>query len=502
MTMSLPHDRLGDFLALVYSKGVLLWSDQGQLRFKAPKGSLSTQEIDQLRASKGAIITFLAREVTAPLTHTQLEYWNFHELGERSTSRQLASVTRIAGHLRVDVLRHGIAELVRRHAALRTRVIVRGGVPVQVVNAKEQCELEVTDLSTRPPSHQQLEMAQVIEETLMRPIEVAVDMLFAVRLLKLSAEEHILIVAMNHIISDAHSMGVLLRDLFMSYAQIVQGRPIELPRIGLQLHDYAIRQKRTHQAWLDQHRAYWNERLRGCRRLRFPDDPPATPAAGWSRVPLRIGSALKASLTQWARSHRTTLVMAMAAVYAGLVLRWCGATDTVIQFQSDGRLDPDVENTVGYFAAALFLRVQLPEQATFAELVLQVTQEYCNAYEHADCSYLGSQVPRPEFARNTAFNWVPRVGQGDLSALRGTDSALDLQALPVPNPELQRLDHDHEPAVVLFEVDDDVVGYVAFPLNRFSVANMEHFTRSLLTFVHSLLTQPDKRVADVVLSRT
>jgi hypothetical protein len=193
----------------------------------------------------------------------------------------------------------------------------------------------------------------------------------------------------------------------------------------------------------------------------------------------------------------------MAAVYAGLVLRWCDETDTVVQFQSDGRFDPDIENTVGYFATALFLRVQLPEQATFVDLMRQVTQEYCNAYEHADFSYLGSQTPRPDFTCNTAFNWVPLAGQMDLdlAALQGTDDALGLQALPVPNPELRRLDHDHEPSVVLFEVGDEVLGYLCFPLWRFSVAGMEHFGRNFLTFLQTLLIQSERRVTDVILSR-
>src|SRR5262249_7763103 len=155
--------------------------------------------------------------------------------------------------------------------------------------------------------------------------------------------------------------------------------------------DYAGRQRAEHSQWLDEHVGYWRDRLGGCRRLRFPEecDAQAPVRSGWGIVPLRIGGDLRRLLNQWSKSQRTTLVISVFTAYIALVLRWCGTSEAVFQFQSDGR-DPETVNTIGCFTSVLYLRVALHEEDRFADLLQRVTQEYCSAYEHADSAYLAT----------------------------------------------------------------------------------------------------------------
>lgn len=509
-------DRIADVLGSVRKRGVRLWSENGQLHYKAPKGALTQEEIERLRVSRGQIVALLERATgaetaepkleprprldRAPLAFSQLSHWNLFQLSERRAIRAVASATRMRGRLSVNALRRSVAEIVHRHDALRTRIVVLDGVPIQEISESGDCEPKVDDLTALSESFREVEVKRIIEEFILEPIDVAVGPLFGVRLLRLRDDEHVLIVAMEHMISDMFSMNILLRELFTAYMQALKGRALSLPAIPVQFADYAVWQRTAQRSWIEKHGAYWNEHLAGCQRLRFPEDrsSPTETHLGWGTVPIRIGRDLKAELREWSRLRQTTLVMSVFTAYVGLVLRWCNASESVFQYQSDGRVSPNIENTVGYFASVLYLRMGLLEDDSFLDLMNQVTEEYCKAYEHADFSYMAAQVPCPEFTRNAYFNWIPQ-GSTDLSDLNGSEYTITCSPVRFVHPMLKKLELDHDPGILLHDTDDEVVGYVYFPLNRFSIDTMEKFGRNFLRFIGALLRQPEGRVKDILL---
>jgi TubC N-terminal docking domain len=136
-----------DVLRVIQKKGIELWAEGGELHYRGPKGALSSRELDRLRASKRQLIAHLqtytesspsqTSTVTSsgiarvPLSFSQRAHFNLYQLHVRRAIRQIASATRLRGPLNVDALRRCLGELVRRHDALRTRVIVVNGEPLR-----------------------------------------------------------------------------------------------------------------------------------------------------------------------------------------------------------------------------------------------------------------------------------------------------------------------------------------------------------------------------------
>lgn len=511
------RDRLADVLESVRNKGVRLWSEHGQLRYKALKGALAKEEIEELRASRGQIVALLEKTPDGetaeprleprrligcvPLTFSQLAHWHSYQLSERRGLRMVASAVRLRGRLDVGALQKSVNEIFRRHDALRTRIVVCDGIPVQEIDESGDCEIKVDDLTTLSKNVREIEVQRLIDQLILEPIDVAVGPLSGIRLLRLCDDEHVLIVGLEHIISDGFSLNILFREIFIAYMQALRGRDFSLPAIPIQFADYAVWQRNAEKSWIEKNGAYWNEHLTGCRRLRFPDDKslPTTNPLGWRTVRFQIGRDLKVKLREWCRLKQTTLVMSVFTAYVGLVLRWCDASDAVFQFQIDGRVSPEIENTIGYFASALPLRVELLEEDSFFDLMKRLTDEYCTAYEHADFSYLEAQVPRPEFTRNTCFNWLPQSPKFGLSVSGGFEDVITCSPVPFENPMQKSLERDTEPMIGFVDTDEEIGGVVVFPLNRFSVETMERFGRNLLVFLRALLRHPDGRVKDVLL---
>ena len=511
--MVLPTDgnsteSVGAFLNQLRSKGVKLWMDGGRVRYVAPKGALRPEDLSAIRGLGNDIGDFLeSAEVaqiscptTAPLAYSQLAHWNLYRLADRPSFCQILSLTRLQGPLAIDLLQKSLSEVVRRHETLRTRVVLKDGIPFQDICDACDCSITLTDLNPDSQRLSETEASALVEQIAIEPINVISGPLFRVRLLKLHEQDHILFVAIEHLIADGYSIGILLHDLFTAYEQVRREQPISWQRLPLRFADYARRQADEESLWLKKHEAYWAQRKNEYQRLPFPSDTlqVLADAHGWDAVPVRIDTVLKAALSEWSRQKKTTLVLAVFTAYIALVLRWCGVTRGVFPYQVNGRNSPKIENLIGYFASVIYVPIDLHSDDTFVTLLHRVIRGYCEAHEHADSSYLEAQSPRPEFTRNTCFNWIT---QGlDLDAVEERDSTnkQPTRSRFLATPDLlHQIDRDLEPTVLLFEQGNTILGNVQFPTNRVSRSTMIRFARNFLSFLEVLVKSPHQRVSQI-----
>ena len=504
-------DAVAGFVEQLQHKGMVLWLENGGLRYRAPKGALTRFELERLSVHKDQVRALLERArdaqgresgrprlSQAPLAFSQLAHWQIHQLGERCVSRNVASATRLSGRLNIEALSKAMAEVVRRHDALRTRIVVAEGVPLQMIDSGIECDLRIDDLTPLQGSERQSEIMRRIESFMLEPVDVSTGPLFGARILKLTDTEWVLILALEHIISDAVTLDIALREILTAYAQAAQGHAISLPAVPFQFSEYASWQRNTHRSWVERHGQYWNDHFRGCGRVRFPDGPSRSGAAvGWSSIPLQIRTGLRAELGEWCRSRRASLPMAVFTAYAALVLRWCGVPSAVVRYQSDGRAGPRLHDTLGFFASRLYLRVDLRENDSFLSLLERVTEEYCSAVEHDDFTYMETQTPPPESSRNTFFNWIPQPHSSGIFGSPESENVIQTHRVPFVNPWFRNLEWDNEPMTLLYDADGEITGRVYFSLQRLSVTTMERFGRHFVVFIERLLRAAEDRIGGI-----
>lgn len=503
-------------LGRVRNKGVRLWAANGQLHYTAPKGALTTEEVAVLQRSKNQILAHLDVEADskitgggpashpdfhyAPLAFSQVAHWHLYELNSRPVVRGVSGGIRLVGELSTEALRASIVSLIRRQDALRTQVWSDNGVLMQkVARSCPPFDLTIDDLTALSSSSGVDEADRLIERFLLIRIDVAVDPLFAFRLIRLRHDEHLLIVTSEHVVSDGLSMNILFRDLLHGYEQISRGLQVSLPLVQLQLCDYAACQHNARDAWLREHGAYWNDHLEGCQRTIFPASKgySDTTDGEWKTVPVKLHSDMTRALREWSRLNRTTIVIVVFAIYAAVVLKWCGVSEAVFQYITGGRDSPKLENTIGCFAGGLHLRIGMRKQDVFSDFTDRVKEEYCGACEHVDYSYLEAQEPRPAFARNCFFNWLP---EDEMPVAENPHAMILSTPFQIKRPVFARRG-DTEPGMVLRERGNEIGGVVFFPLNRFSVDDMNTFVRSFTHLMQEVLANPAVRISEIKLSR-
>jgi len=412
-------------------------------------------------------------------------------------------IMRISGCLDLEALKVSASSLLRRHAALRTRIKLLDGVPMQEILSSWEPPLSIHDRE-EPQAIEARENPQAaISRLLPRDIDVCHEPLFGMHLVVLGDSEYILMIYMEHIISDGWSMGVVWRDLFEIYEGVVNKNPSASRVRPLQFSDYAEHQSHSQRQWLEVHRSHWQTHFDRCARVRFPVDRRLPPGdcSGWEVTRFQIPALLAVAIAEWSRYRSTTAVMAVFTAYVAFVLRWCAVSEMVVLFQTEGRSLPNSEEAVGYFAFPLYLRVQFVSGDNFITLKNRIVQEYVLASEHADYSWLEARGSGGDWVRNTRFNWLPdsrdvvKVGRGL------TGSVMPSVEDAVHKRSLLHLERDTEPMMGIVARDEDIEGEWLYPKNRFSTQTMRRFVEGFLLFLDALVACPEREVGSIPIDR-
>jgi hypothetical protein len=512
-------ERVRDLLFSMRKEGVKIWAENGKLRYQASRKSLRTGDLESLKALRDDIRAFLAQHHPnrmesvptprppsdrAPVSFPQQYLWNLLDLENKPSMRWVAAAIRLSGSLDIGFLRQGFQTLIHRHEALRTRIVVFDGVPEQYVDKAGEYTLDSLDLTSLPLRARELDARRLVEQVVNEPIFVGVGPLFAARLLKLDHCCHVLVVATDHLISDGASLGIIWRDLLTLYSQSVRGQFHSLPGIAVQYPDYAAWQQKTNHFWMQKHQAYWVRRLAGTRRLHLFEQKETASVSEmkWARLPIKFGKTLSNDLLKISRRGRTSLVMSVFTAFVALISRWCNVADLILPFGTGGRAYPEVDNTVGYFGTAIFLRIELLEGDTFLDLLSRVTQEYATAYDHNDSYRMLVHMRGPEFTLNPLFNWIPHefnmnaTCSNNLLQLHDslTIDPFDFAITPRDDQNL-----DNEPRLDISDSKDGVIGTIGYRADRFAPNSVERFAQSLVLFAQKMAREPASRVKAVEL---
>lgn len=507
---------LEDFVQGLRRKGVMLWMEGAGLRYRAPKGVLTTEERTVLSRANEEIAEILDLDSRfrprngaldrgegtrrAPLTFTQLEYWRGRFRHGGRPIRHVASAFRLLGPLRIDFLEESVNAVSRRHEALRTRIVCGDGMsPIQEIADRYRADLEVVPLWSHPQARRSVEVDLQIRRAVLDSEDYSVSPLFKAVLLVIDREEHVLILALDHMISDLASLYLVSEEIFDAYRQLQNGGEIDLPRVSTQFPDLAARLSAQP---LEALTRAWR-RLEAIGRTRFPQDLMGRVSGEkpyFASVCSVISRDLQEELRAWARRHGTTVVIATLTVYVAVVLRWCAVKEAVIQFMTDGRTGPELERTIGYLAFAVYIGVAIEADSTFLDLLRVVTEEYCRARDEADFGYAFSQEVRPEFARSAAVNWFPAGGVRGGTLVPGTEIVLFRSSAELADMLLQRVvEFDHEPIVAFTERHGDTVCQVVYPRHRFSEQSMTRFAMNITECLVTMMDTPARRIVDIEL---
>ncbi|SDI21682.1 amino acid adenylation domain-containing protein [Pseudomonas sp. BS3767] len=332
-----------------------------------------------------------SREAQLPLSFAQQRLWFLAQMEGASAAYHIPAGLRIVGALDEAALQRALNRIVARHEVLRTTFVQTGDQAVVLCIHPEEtgCPLRKYDLTTHADSSS--ELARLMDEEAIGRFDLQQGPLIRGSLVRLSDDEHVLLLTMHHIVSDGWSMGVLTRELGALYASGCQADADPLPQLSIQYADYAVWQR----GWLSgevlhKQSTYWQTALLDAPALlMLPSDRvrPAQQDYTGDAVPVVLDATLSHELKALSRRHGTTLFMTLLAGWATVLSRLSGQDEVVIGSPVANRMSAEVEGLIGFFVNTLALRVNVSDDPAVEALLSRVKACTLAAYEHQDLPF-------------------------------------------------------------------------------------------------------------------
>ncbi|SCY65227.1 HxxPF-repeated domain-containing protein, partial [Nitrosospira sp. Nl5] len=438
----------------------------------------------------------------APLSYAQQRHWFLWQLEPLSTAYHLSGGLRLTGKLDIEALRLSFEALFGRHESLRTIFRANAeGLPEQDIEAEPKLDIPIIDFSGLPAGERTTRAHEEASRISGTPFDLTQGPLLRVALIRIASEEHLLVVVMHHIISDAWSNRIVIDEFVAGYRARTQGQEPVLPALPIQYADYAIWQRN----WLeagekDRQLAYWRGQLGDEHPvLQLPTDHPRPAIASYRAAghTFTLPATLVARLQRQVQSQGATLFMALLAGFQALLQRYTGQNDIRVGVPIANRHRVEIENIVGFFVNTQVLRSRIDGRMPFRAILDQTREAALGAQAHQDLPFeqlVEALQPERNLNQNPLFQVMYNHLREDYRALE------QLPGLVVEEHELGERAAQFELTLDTVEQPDDrLEATFTYAAELFEPETIKRLGEHYLHLLGQLAEHPERNLGDVEL---
>jgi amino acid adenylation domain-containing protein len=445
-------------------------------------------------------IRMIARSGVLPLSAAQQRLWFLDQLQPNSSAYTIPAAVRMTGALDLAALHQSLNTIVQRHEVLRTTFVVEDGRPMQVIGpvaAGRDTIAGVLDLRALPAARREAIAQQLAQQEARRSFDLGRGPLLRVALLRLEDAEHVLLLNMHHIVSDAWSHTIFIRELTALYTAWRDQRPPLVPDLPVQYADYATWQREWLQGEvLEAHLAYWREQLADIPAVELPTDysrPAGATFRGMSQQVV-LPLTLSAQLRKFSRAEGVTLFMTLIAALQVLVARYSGQDDLVIGTPIAGRTRTETEGLIGCFVNTLVLRTRIAGSWTFRELMQHVREVCLGAYAHQELPFeqvVEALQPTRDLSRNPLFQIMFTFQNAPVAIV-------DLPNLQLRLMAIEQATTQFDVSLSLEETATGLVGRLQYRSDLFASTTIMRFLRHFQALLEGIVAEPRQRLSELL----
>ena len=443
-------------------------------------------------------VVAVGRDGVLPLSFAQQRLWFLDQLAPESAAYNVADAYRVRGRLDVGALSAALSDLVVRHEGLRTSFVMVGDRPAQLVGQPWRVEVEV---ESAPSGMDAVRWAVgVAEAEAVMPFDLTAGALFRARVLRVGADDHVVLLTMHHIVSDGWSMGVFVRELSERYGAHVAGVAGPMDVLEVQYADFAVWQReRLSGRVLEDHLAYWREVLAGAVATEVVGDRsrPAVQGFRGSMVRFAVAPEVAGRVRGVCRRFGVTPFMVFLAAFDVLLSRWTGSADVVVGAPVANRSRVEVEAVVGFFVNSLVLRTDLSGDPSFGQVLERVRDASLGAFAHEDLPFdrlVEEVAPQRDLSRNPLFQILFQMP----TAPGGMD-APTIGRARVEDLDLPRTRSVVDLVLEVSERDLGWVGFFGFDSDLFDAETIERMAGHFGVILDAVTASPHLRLSEVPL---
>lgn len=417
-----------------------------------------------------------------PLSSAQKRLFILNQ-AHNDTTYNITEAIRIKGNFDVARFEQAYQKLLHRNESFRTSFLIVDGQPVQKISNNVETII----------SHITCGYDEVSDEMkkFIQPFDLGIAPLIRVKIMKLSACEHIVVFDMHHIISDGMSCSIMLREII----QLYEGNEPQKQRI--QYKDYAKWQERQQNLdYFKEKKEYWRRQFADeIPVLNLPTDfkRPATQSFEGSVYRCEVSNEIRQQLEQFAVTTGTTLYLVLLSIYYVLLYKYTGQEDIVVGTPVSGRTRAEISDVIGMFVNTLPIRNMPKPTITFQQFLFKVKENFLAAFEHQEYQF---DMMVDEFKVKRSTNRNPMFDtMFVLQNMEGTDRKTDeftMERYIVPS-DISKFDI----TLQIIPEDGRLLLEFEYDTKLFRASTMEQFAAHYQNIIDNILRQNDCLISDI-----
>src|SRR5579864_6143300 len=460
-------------------------------------------------------------EAETTLSYGQRALWFLQRLAPGSAAYHIVVTVRIDGELDPAVLARSLQAVADRHPALRTTFHARRADgapgPVQRIHPAMPIGFTLEEAGGCDP----VELARRCREEAAKPFALETGPPLRVTVLRRGPCEHLMVLAMHHLVADFWSLALVHAELAHFYQA---GGPPDgaaaspLAPAPAAAYDDFVRWQAARTAGAAGERLWqaWREALAGpLPDLDLPTDRPRPPVRS-DRGLLRgrqVAPPLAARLRALGLAGGSTLFTTLYAAFAVLLHRVTGQDDLLMGSPVTGRPLPETAGVVGCFVNTLVLRAVPADFAgrpSFRELLARLRRRALAAFERQDFPF-ALLVERLQPQRDPARPPIVQVLFALQQARHPWQQGLAVAALgvagaeiPFGRPRLTSLAEPERPsqldlALQVAQDGDSLAAVLHGSADLFEAVTVERLLERWLVLLAAVASAPDLPVDELQL---
>ncbi|TXE12887.1 amino acid adenylation domain-containing protein [Seonamhaeicola algicola] len=323
-------------------------------------------------------------------TESQAEIWIACKFGGADANRAYnESVTLVLnGNLNKETLIKALQVLVNRHEALRSVYSTNG--KFMTIFKTLPLRIDYKDISQENDSKKDIAFSDYLLADANYIFNLVKGPLFKIGLIKISENEHRLVITAHHIICDGWSVGIMLEELGEIYSAVINNKTPSLPQAET-YSSYATEQqlfidsdayKKTENYWINQYNS-------SVPIVTLPTDFPRPELRTFKskRLDFAIDKSLVSSLKKTGVKSGASFVITLLAAFEVFLYNITGQDDLVVGLPASGQSQSGKTQLVGHCVNLMPLRSKLSPEIAFSEYLKNRKTSILDAYDYQQFSF-------------------------------------------------------------------------------------------------------------------
>ncbi len=461
-------------------------------------GNIDGLSFEEKRTLLGRLLQEEAEAATVfPLSFAQERLWFLDQMQGPNSTYNIKMILRIQGPLKIEVLRRCFDKIVSRHEVLRTTFILKDGKPFQVIGDPFSVPLQLVGLKHLQEKERPAKLNTLAVEEIERPFNLEKGPLIRVNLLELADEVYVLLLTMHHIITDAWSMRIFLREMAGLYEAFSEGKSSPLGELSIQYADFASWQRQWMTGHvLEKHLNYWKKELSGILpKLELPMDRPRplVQTFNGNTEHFKVGVHITQELKLLCQRTGTTLFMNLFSSFAILLFRYTNQEDIVIGTPIANRSRKEIEPLIGFFVNTLPLLINLSGNPTFLKLLKRVRRTTLKAYNHQDLPF-EKLVDEIKLERDLSRNPLVQV----MFILQNVEQdKLEQTDIIIEPMEIERLTAKFDITLSMAETGDGLSGSLEYKSDLFDNTTIKRMIGHFCHLLEGIVDNSHCRISEL-----